>query len=60
MIYIHTSMSSRVRKDFLIKLATNAPIGNKYFFTKYCHRQTYQNYEQSQQNLGTFLVNEVR
>ena len=26
---------------------TNASIGNKRFFTKSCHRQTYQNYEQS-------------
>ena len=38
---------------------TNESIGNKYFFTKQCHRQTYQNYEQSQQKLGTFLVNKV-
>ena len=38
---------------------TNASIGNKYFFTKYCHCQTYQNYEQSRQKLGTFLVNKV-
>ena len=27
--------------------------------TRICHRQTYQNYEQSQQELGTFLENEV-
>ena len=25
---------------------TNASIRNKHFFTKLCHRQTYQNYEQ--------------
>ena len=38
---------------------TNASIGNLYFFTISCHRQTYQNYEQSRQKLGTFLENEV-
>ena len=36
-----------------------ASSGNKHFFTKSCHRQTYQNYEQSWQKLGTFLVNKV-
>ena len=30
---------------------------NKHFFTKSCHHQTYQNYEQSQ--LGTILGNKV-
>ena len=34
-------------------------IGNKHFFTIPCHRQTYQNYEQSQPKLGTFLENKV-
>ena len=38
---------------------TNTSIENKYFFTKKCHPQTYQNYEQSRQKLGTFLVNKV-
>ena len=38
---------------------TNASNGNKYFFTKQCHRQTYRNYEQSRQKLDTFLVNRV-
>ena len=33
--------------------------GNKHFFTKSCHRQTYQNYEQSRQKLGTILGNKV-
>ena len=28
-----------------------AYIGNKHFFTKSCHRQTYQNYEQPPQSL---------
>ena len=27
-----------------------ASSGNKHFFTKQCHRQTYQNYEQPPQN----------
>ena len=36
-----------------------APSGNKHFFTKFCHHQTYQNYEQSKQKLGTFLENKV-
>ena len=31
-------------QDFLIKLGTNAYIGNKHFFTKSCYRQTYQNH----------------
>ena len=34
-------------------------IGNRHFFTMSCHRQTYQNYEQSRQKLGTFLENKV-
>ena len=37
-------------QDFLIKLdmkpCTYASSGNKHFFTKSCHRQTYQHYEQ--------------
>ena len=36
-----------------------ASSGYKPFFIKSCHRQTYQNYEQSQQKLGTFLENKV-
>ena len=36
-----------------------ASSGNKHFFAKSCHRQTYQNYEQSRQKLGTFLENKV-
>ena len=38
---------------------TYASIGNKHFFTKSCHRQTYQNYELSRQKLGTFLEDKV-
>ena len=37
-----------------------APSGNKHFFTKSCHRQTYQNYEQSRQKLGAILGNKHR
>jgi len=36
-----------------------ASSGNNHFFTKSCHRQTYQNYEQSQQKLGTISENKV-
>ena len=36
-------------QDLLIKLDMNASSGNKHFFTKSCHRQTYQNYEQPPQ-----------
>ena len=38
----------------------NASSGNKHFFIKSCHRQTYQNYEQSRQKLGTILENKVQ
>ena len=52
----------RVRPRFFDQVGhqtTNASFGNKYFFTKYCHRQTYQNYEQRRQKLDTCLVNKV-
>ena len=32
---------------------------NRHIFSKSCHRQTYQNYEQSRQKLGTILENKV-
>ena len=32
---------------------------NKFFFTRSCHHQTYQNHEQSWQKLDTFLENKV-
>ena len=57
-----TDVVARVRPRFFDQVGhqtTNASIGNKYFFTKQCHCQTYQNYEQSWQKLGTFLVNKV-
>ena len=52
----------RVRPRFFDQVGhqtNNASIRNKYFFNKLCHHQTYQNYEQSRQKLGTFLVNKV-
>ena len=36
-----------------------ASSGNKHFFTKSCHSQTYQNYDQRRQKLGTILENKV-
>ena len=36
-----------------------ASSGNKHFFTKSWHRQTYQNYEQNRQKMGTILGNKV-
>ena len=50
-------------QDFFIKLDIKPcmypSIGNGHFFTISCHRQTYQNYEQNQQKLGTFLEHKV-
>jgi hypothetical protein len=34
----------------------SACIENKYFFTKSCHRQTYQNYEQPPESLQYFGI----
>ena len=42
----------RVRPKLFVQVGHEtmyASSGNKHFFTKSCHRQTYQNYEQSQQ-----------
>ena len=47
-------MGSRDRSRFFDQIGhqtTYAYIGNKHFFTKSCHRQTYQNYEQPSQRL---------
>ena len=55
-------MFSRYHSRFFVQLwheTTYASSGNKYFFTKSCHRQTYQNYDQSWQKLGTILENKV-
>ena len=49
---------NRVRPRFFDQVGhqtTNASIGNKYFSIKYSHHQAYQNYEQSQQKMGTFF-----
>ena len=53
---------SRYRHRFFDQIGHQsiyASIGNKHFFTKWCHCQTYQNYEQSRQKLGTFLGDKV-
>ena len=53
---------SRYRPRFFDQVGhqtTYSSIGNRHFFTISCHRQTYQNYEQSRQKLGTFLENKV-
>ena len=55
-------MYSRVRPRFFDQVRHEtmyASSGNEHFFTKSCHGQTYQNYEQSQQKLGTILENKV-
>ena len=55
-------MKTRVGPRFFDQVGhqtTNASIGNEYLFTKKCHSQTYQDYEQGQQELGTFLVNKL-
>ena len=52
----------RYRPRFFVQVwhqTKYASIGNRHFFTISCNRQTYQNYEQSQQKLGTFLENKV-
>ena len=47
------SLHTRVRPRFFDQVGHEtmyASSGNKHFFTKPCHRQTYQNYEQPPQN----------
>ena len=54
-------VSIRVRPRFFDQVGHEtmyASSGNKHFFTKSCC-QTYQNYEQSRQKLGTILGNKV-
>ena len=54
--------NSRVRPRFFDQVGHEtmyASSGNQHFLTKSCHRQTYQNYEQSRQKLGTILENKV-
>ena len=55
-------MGHRYRPRFFDQVGRQtryASIGNRHFFTKSCHCQTYQNYEQSGQKLGTFSENKV-
>ena len=62
LIRIQQNIKERDRPRFFDQVGhqtTNASIGNEHFVTKYCHRQTYQNYEQSWQKLGTFLENKI-
>ena len=59
---ILSQISNRVRPRFFDQVGHEtmyASSGNKLFFTKSCHCQTYQNYEQSRQKLGTILGNKV-
>ena len=56
------NLTTRVRPRFFYQVGHEtmyASSGNKHFFTKSCHCQTYQNYEQSRQKLGTILENKV-
>ena len=64
----HKHTRPRVRPRFFDQVGHEtmyAPSGNKHFFTKSCHRQTYQNYEQpplSLENIGLgdqFLLKNV-
>ena len=55
-------LQNRVRPRFFDQVGhetTYASSGNKHFFTKSCHRRTYQNYEQRRQKLGTILEKKV-
>ena len=57
-----SDLEPRVRPRFFDQVGHEtmyAPTRNKHFFTKSCHCQTYQNYEQSRQKLGTILENKV-
>ena len=55
-------MFARVRQRFFDQVGRKTMYEssrNEHFFTKSCHCQIYQNYEQSGQKLGTFLENKV-
>ena len=61
-LYSMCNLSTRVRLRFFDQVGHEtvyASSGNNHFFTKSCHCQTYQNYEQSRQKLGTILENKV-
>ena len=52
--FAEQQLHSRYRPRFFDQVGhqtTSAYIENKHFFTKSCHRQTYQNYEQPSQRL---------
>ena len=52
----------RYRPRFFDQVGHQTPyasMGNEHFFTKQCHCQYYQNYEQSRQKFGIFLENKV-
>ena len=56
------AIQNRYRPRFIDQVGhqtTYASVGNNHFLTKSCHRQTYQNYRQSLQNLGTILETKV-
>ena len=53
-ILLHSGMITRVRPRFFDQVGhetINASSGNKHFFTKSCHRQTYQNIRRGDQLL---------
>ena len=55
-------MLTRVRPRFFDQVGHETMYAyseNKHFFSKSCHRHTYQNYEQSGQKIGTILGNNV-
>jgi hypothetical protein len=59
--YLILGLSPESVQDFLIKLDIKPCmlVEISIFFTKSCHAQTYQNYEQSRQKLGTTLGNKL-
>ena len=55
-------LRTKVRPRFFDQVereTMHASRGKKHFLTKSCHCQTYQNYEQIRQKLGTILGNKV-
>ena len=61
-LFCFSDLESRVRPRFFDQVGHEtmyASSGNKHFFTKSCHCQTYQNYEQSRQKLGKILENKI-
>ena len=61
--FSNTSIQLRYRPRFFDQAGRQTTYlciyGKEAFFTKKCHHKNYQNYEQSRQNLGTFLENNV-